>query len=420
MAKALTTAAIEKLKPDEKEKKRREIPDGLVPGLYFIVQPTGAKSWAVRYRYGNPAKPVKLTLGPYPAFDLAAARRDARLALQTVHRGQDPARVRLERRLAEAAKDDFGTVAKLFIERAQRPKRRSWQETARALGLAPDKDDPEKLVVIKGGLVARWGTRKLVDLSRRDIIAAIDDAMERGPYAANRTLAHLRTLFNWAMSRDLIAVSPCAGVEPPGEEKKRSRWLSDDELTRVWKACTDWPFGPITRLLILTGQRREEVAQMEWSEIDLDAALWTLPAARAKNNEEHEVPLSAAAVDIIKALPPRKKGVKLVFTTTGDTPVSGFSRFKDRLDEKTAVKDWRIHDIRRTVATGLAKLGVNLPVIEKVLNHASGSFAGIVGVYQQHSFADEKRAALDKWARHVMTLVEGKPAKVVSISKARA
>jgi integrase len=416
MAKALTIAAIEKLKPAAE---RREIPDGLVHGLYFIIQPTGAKSWAVRYRFAG--KPVKLTIGPYPAFDLAAARKEASLALQMVHRGQDPARARLERRIAAAAQDDFASVARLFIERQQRPKRRTWQVTARAFGLAPAPQDPERLIAIKGGLADKWGNRKMADLSRRDIIAAIDDAQDRGPYAQNRLLAHLRTLFNWALSRDMIASSPCAGVKPPGDEKSRDRVLGDDELTRVWKACSDigWPFGPITQLLILTGQRREEVAQMEWGELDLDERTWTLPAARVKNNREHEVPLSAAAVDIIKGLR-QVKGSKFVFTTVGETTVKGFSKYKDRLDEKSGVNDWRIHDLRRTVASGMARLGINLPVIEKVLNHASGSFAGIVGVYQKHSFADEKRAALNAWSRHVMTLVAGEPAKVLNMRKARS
>jgi integrase len=411
MAKALTSAALEKLKP---EAQRREIPDGLVPGLYFIVQPTGMKSWACRYRYAG--KPVKMTIGPYPTFDLNAARTEARMALQMVHKNIDPARAKLEARIAAAQQDDFAAVAKLFIERAQRPRRRTWMETARALGLAPDPQDPDRMIVIKGGLVDTWGRRKLADLSRRDVIAVIDDAMKRGPYASNRLLAHLRTLFNWALSRDLISVSPCAGVQPQGQEQSRDRVLCDDELKRVWTACTDigWPFGPITKLLILTGARREEVAQMAWQELDLDAGLWTLPASRAKNNVQHEVPLSAAAVDILKALP-KKKGIKLLFTTTGDTPVSGFSKFKDKLDQRSGVTNWRTHDLRRTVATGLAKLGIQLPVIEKVLNHASGSFAGIVGVYQKHSFADEKRAALDKWARHVMTLVDGKPATVIKL-----
>jgi integrase len=164
-----------------------------------------------------------------------------------------------------------------------------------------------------------------------------------------------------------------------------------------------WPFGAFLQLLILTGQRRNEVAGMRWSELDLDKGLWTLPDTRAKNNKKHELPLSQAAINIIRALP-RVKNVDFVFSTTGKAHVTGFTPFKARLDKLVAFSDWRLHDIRRTVASGMARLGITLPVIEKVLNHASGSFAGIVAVYQRHSFNDEKRAALESWARFVESL----------------
>jgi integrase len=417
MAKALTAAAIERLKPDPR--KRREVPDGLLHGLYLVIQPnTGAKSWAVRYRFGG--RPCKHTIGPYPAFDLGAARKEASEALQQVSRGSDPARVREERRRAEAAADDFETVACLWIERAQRPHNRSWAETARLIGLVPDQVDPKKLITKKGSLVAKWGNRKIGDIGRRDVIAVLDNIAAGAPVVANRTLAHLKTLFNWAVARDLIGISPCAGVEPPGDETSRDRMLDDGELRAVWKAAGELgrPFGSITQLLILTGQRREEVAGMEWTEIDLDNHLWRLPRGRVKNKNGHEVPLNEAAITIIKKLP-RIKGCRYVFSTNGERPVSGFSKFKHKLDAKSGVKTWRLHDIRRTFASGLARLGINLPVIEKVLNHSSGSFKGIVGVYQKHGFADEKRAALETWGRYVTSLVEGKCAEVVNLAEVR-
>ena len=417
MAKALTAAAVDRFKANPE--KRQEIPDGLLSGLYLVVQPSGAKSWAVRYRYAG--KPCKLTVGSYPAFDLAAARREAKEALQQVQLGADPAQIKLAQRRAHAAEDDFRSVAALWVNKAQRPRRRSWQPTARFLGLVPDSKDPQRLNTLKGSLVDRWGDRKISDITRADIIAALDKIHDRAPIVANRTLAHLRALFNWAVSRDLIALNPCAGVKPPAEERSRDRLLSDDELKRIWNAAgtIGWPFGPIVRLLILTGQRREEVAGMRWGELGLDRGLWTLPRGRVKNDTGHEVPLSGPAIEILRGLH-RVRDSDLVFTTTGDHRVSGFSKAKDRITAAAGVQDWRLHDLRRKAASGMARLGISLPVIEKILNHSSGSFAGVVGVYQRHSFSDEKRAALETWARFVMSLVEGKPLNVVQLAQVRA
>jgi integrase len=167
----------------------------------------------------------------------------------------------------------------------------------------------------------------------------------------------------------------------------------------------------MVQLLVLTGQRRDEVAGMRWDELDLDAGLWNLPRGRVKNDQGHEVPLSAAAGVILKSIP-HIAGSPFVLTTNGGAPSSGYSKGKHKLDALLPpdMPAWRLHDLRRTVASGMARLGINLPVIEKVLNHSSGSFAGIVSVYQRHSFADEKRAALDAWGQHIHRLIAGEPA----------
>jgi integrase len=190
----------------------------------------------------------------------------------------------------------------------------------------------------------------------------------------------------------------------------------DDELSRVWAAARElgWPFGPFVHLLTLTGQRRDEVAGMRWSELNLEKRLWTLPRGRVKNDKGHEVPLSAQAIMVIKTVP-KKAGEDLLFSTTGKSPISGFSKTKATIDEKSGVTEWTFHDLRRTLASGMARLGIALPVIEKVLNHTSGSFRGIVGIYQRHEFADEKRHALDAWAAHVMRIVKGQPDNVVAL-----
>jgi integrase len=388
-----------------------------MPGLYLLVQPSGAKSWCVRYRYHGHSR--KFTIGTWPTFDLRAARRLARQALQCVELGGDPAREKkLFRRRDAVARDDFESIARLFIERHAKPNNRRWEQVARCLGLISSKGKPRALEAVKGGLVAKWGARKVGDIRRGDIIMLIDDIATRGrgtrgrgaPMMANRMLAQLRKLFNWAIDRDLVAENPCVRV-PRARATSRDRVLTDDELKAIWHAAgtMGWPFGSIVQLLILTGQRRAEVAGMQWTELSLEKQLWTLPRERVKNNSTHEVPLSEAALEVIQKVP-RLKGADYLFSTTGRNPVSGFSNAKDRLDEVAGVSKWRFHDIRRTVASGMARLSIALPVIEKVLNHRSGTFAGIVGVYQRHSFADEKRAALDAWARFVTTLVSDKPA----------
>ena len=237
------------------------------------------------------------------------------------------------------------------------------------------------------------------------------------------TLAAVRSLFSWCGAQAILSVSPCAGVKPPTAERSRDRVLSDDELRLVWQAADQvgWPFGPLVQLLALTGQRRDDVGRMQWSEIDIEKRLWALPAGRVKNNQLHQVPLSDAALDVLKGAP-QIAGSPFVFTTNGIAPSSAYSKNKRRLDAllPADLPAWRLHDLRRTAASGMARLNINLPVIEKILNHSSGSFAGIVGVYQRHSFADEKRAALEAWGNFVAALVESKPpSKVIRLREKR-
>jgi integrase len=199
--------------------------------------------------------------------------------------------------------------------------------------------------------------------------------------------------------------------------------LTDDELQAVWQGAEaiGWPFGAIVRMLILTGQRRGEVAGMRWQELDFDAKTWTLPKERCKNGVEHVVPLSSAAIEILGSLP-RIAG-ELVFSFNGRAVPDGFDRAKKRIDAYIAGRNgkpipaWRLHDLRRTFASGCARLGVQLPVVEKLLNHTSGSFRGVAGVYQRHDFAGEQRAAVETWARHVEALVSGGAAGNVVLLK---
>jgi integrase len=408
---------------------RQEVPDGRVVGLYLIHQKSGSKSWALRYRANG--KPKKLTLGRYPTIDLATARRRAQEALGDVAGGKDPAAVKQASKAAAKAEresdvDLVERVVELFIERHAKAKTRDWRETERML---------------VNEVVRRWKGRRLSQITRAHVHEMLDAIIDRGsPIRANRVFAQFRKLCRWSIARGVIDRSPCEGLTAPSPERRRDRVLSDEEIRIAWRAfdSAGWPFGPIGQLLLLTGARKNEVAGMKWSEIDLDARIWSLPQERTKNKRDHELPLSAAAVRIIEGLP-RIKMRGFVFTTTGKSAVSGFSRFKTTVDKTVlelskeqaeargddpakveALAQWILHDLRRTVATNLQKLGVKLEVTEAVLNHVSGTRAGVVGLYQRHDYRDEKRQALDAWARYLGAIINGEgPANIVRLARTK-
>ena len=397
-------------------------------GLYLIVQPSGAKSFAVRYRWVG--KPRKLTLGAFPTINLETARDLGGKALRAAAEGRDPAAekkavktdaAKAEVEVVRRQRDLFENVSREFIQRhAMKSNRPStWRETSRILGLRPTPDDPAVLVDIGGDVMSAWKGRRIQDISKRDVIALLDTVNDRGSHImANRVLSAVRKLFNWSLARDLIQVSPCTMVPPPSQERSRDRVLTDEELRIVWNAADGdgWPFGPLVKLLILTGQRLAEVGEMCWSEVDLEGKLWTLPAERVKNAARHEVPLSDAAIEILAALPRIKTTKGFVFTTRRDAAVSGYSRAKDRIDAAITagaadaqMDHWTFHDLRRTMASGMARLGIQIPVVEKILNHTGGTFRGVVGVYQRYSFAEEKKQALQAWSNFVVATVENQP-----------
>ena len=234
----------------------------------------------------------------------------------------------------------------------------------------------------------------------------LDSIMADGkPYRANRALQPSRNLFAWSLDRGYVDHHPIDRLKPPGKEVTRDRILSDRELAALWRIAggLGYPFGPAIELLILTAQRRGEIATMRWSDVDLDRATWTVPAAIAKNGRVHEVPLSLQALEILTAIP-RFVGSDLVFTTTGTTPISGFGRLKERLDAAIGFSDWRFHDLRRTAASGMARIGVAPHVVEKVLNHQAGVISGVAAVYNRHGYEAEKREALERWCKHVSSL----------------
>jgi len=221
---------------------------------------------------------------------------------------------------------------------------------------------------------------------------------------AGRTGAYGKAAYGWGVKRGALSVNAFVNL-PVTPTSRRERVLSDDELAAIWRATAGaGPFNGIVRLLILTGQRREAVAGTTWAEVSDDFSTWTIPSSRAKNGATHIVPLSELAQDLLHSLP---QFGELVFPGLRG-PFNGWSKAKAALDANSGVTSWRLHDLRRTAATGLQRLGVRLEVTEQVLNHVSGSRAGIVGVYQRHGFANENRDALEAWGSHVEAIVEGR------------
>lgn len=409
MARALTAKSIENLRPDPT--RRLEIPDPGLVGLYVVVQPSGAKSWALRYRHAG--KPKKLTLGKWPVMGLAEARKAASEALQAVELGADPAADKQAAKVAKAAddlseRDKFGNVVDLFMRRHASRNRRA--------------DDVAAM--LKREVLPKWADRDIHDITKRDVLDVLDAIVDRGsPVSANRLRAHLNTLFNWAKGRDIVAVNPLDGVKPPAPETARDRVLTDDEVKVFWSACDviGQPFGPLFKLLLLTGQRRGEVGGM--TDREMNGTVWTIPAERSKNGDEHTVPLPAAAVALLEGVPRIAGRAGHIFTTTGASAVSGFTRAKDRLDvemvklnEGEPIPAFTLHDLRRTAATGMAGLGFPPHVVEAVLNHRSGTRRGVAGVYNRFSYAAEKAVALEAWSRRVLSLVEGRADNVVTLA----
>jgi integrase len=385
----ITTAFAEKKKPPQTG--QTDYFDRTYPGLALRVSCGGRKSWTYMYRHRGKLR--RMRLGVYPHMSVADAHDAWRKAHDVVEAGRDPALT------VEVAATDFRSVFEEWMARDQ-AKNRSRDTVRRSIAMHA---------------LPKWQDRTINEIGRRDVLDVIDAVADRGtPIAARRLHAYLHRLFAWAIGRGIIETNPLANADRPAQENKRDRVLSDDELVKVWNAAerVGWPYGPAVQLLILTGARREEVGQLRWSEIDNNTI--KLEGSRTKNGEAHNIPLSAAACAALHNLP-RIANSEFVFTFSGHVPISGWSKAKFDLDDLAALTTpWIIHDLRRTCATGLQKLRTPLQVTEAILGHVSGSRAGVVGIYQRHDYADEKRAALEAWGAHVIALVEGRaPGKVL-------
>jgi integrase len=449
---ALTALSVKNYRPQKKpQKKRREIADSKAVGLFLIVQPSGKKSWAVRLRRPD-GRSAKLTLGVVDLADketadeptlgaplsLAQARQLAASIARERARGVDVVakyqtdKARQRDAAATASADAFvACVREFFIDhktkRQTRPRR--WREDAAVLGLKyPLGSNPAVTApgIIKGGLADVWRDKLVTQIDSHDIHSVVTEARKHGSDGRARKLfAALSVLFSWLQKHRRVVANPCGGVFRPGPPPSRERVLSDGEIVAFWRATDrlSAPAGALCKLLLCTGCRLREASGMRHAaELGKDGE-WTIPGNRTKNGRSLSLTLPRLALDIIASVPVIEGEAGFVFTINGNTPITNFSGLKRQLDEEMTkiagkpVTPFRLHDLRRTTATGLASLGVALPVIEKILNHVSGSFGGIVSVYQKHEFKTEKAEALARWAQHLQGLVAGQ-ANVITMKKA--
>ena len=474
---SLTVAAVRNRKP---KGKRRELPDG--NGLHLVIQPSGAKSWAIRYRTPD-GRPVKLTLGTVdetgqelkgePAIGGHLTLAAARLLTAEVHRlralGRDPVgekkALQLQRKhqIIDSGEATFPNAVKLYIENGRKKrvrkgilKNRGWRDTAQVLGLRYP-EDGGKPEVIEGSLSRRWADKPIAEITNEDIEVVVEEARDKGipgrprrntgtsDVRAREMAGTLNAMFNWLLGKKRttasgrrsawISANPALGVDKPHAPLARDRVLNTDpnqhaadELRWFWQATQKMaqPFAAMLKVLLLTGQRRSEVSDMVIEELADDRSKWTIPASRTKNGREHVVPLPIMVREILQdVIGDRTSGY--VFTTTGNTPVSGFSKLKAKLDvqmlaaahkddPKAVIAPWRLHDLRRTFITGANEIGCEPHIIEAIANH---SLPGVAGVYNHAKYMPQRLAALEQWCQHVLSVVSDQPDKKVVPMKRR-
>lgn len=363
--------------------------DGVLPGFGVRIYPSGKKAYVLSYRHGNRKR--LLTIGQTEKLTLDHAREKALSCLARLADKVDPLEERRRKNSDRTVKGAFGE----FLERYAKIRNRSWKETQR---------------IFEKDVLPTLGKSFVQDITRQEIVSLLDELVDRDAgIMANRTLAALRRFFGWCVERGFIETSPVGNITKPAPEVTRDRVLTEAEIAEIWRACDQegYPFGDLVKFLLISAQRRDEVATMRWPDIDDIARVWILPREATKSDRQHVVPLSAAALEILRTVP--RLG-EYVFTTRGDVPFSGFSAARRRMDRIISIArkaqgatgdmpQWRLHDLRRTAASGMAALGVAPHVVERILNHRSGIISGVAAVYNRYDYRREITEALEAWGR---------------------
>ena len=369
-----TDAWLRKLKPPVE---REDFRDRGTRGLQLRSSPSGVKTFSFVFRLGS--KMGRATLGRHPDVDLKFARTKADEFRKLVSQGIDPrSEKRTKRRLQEMTVE---LMVHEFIQTYAKPKNSSWKQAESNLRLY---------------LSNFYGTQPISEVTRADIHQILDDLIARDKQtAANRALAHIRKFFGWLVERGYLNHSPADHIKPRHKESERDRVLSDAEIKAIWNAAEamSGPYSAWLKLLLLCGQRRVETASMRRSQI-IDGS-WHLSATDTKNKQPHIIPLPNQAQRLVDQLIEKEDNFLIKSGRNGDRPVNGFSKAKLQMDRLSGVENWKFHDLRRTVATNLTKLGIDRLILQKIINHSE---RGVTQIYDRYSYMDEKREALQKWA----------------------
>lgn len=387
-------------------------------GLTIRVHPSGAKTYRLRYRQDGVLKRVALD-----ASSLADARQEWEKLRSEIKRGDDPVHAATQKRAEKQLKRQeargaptFKDLAADYVRLYAKRKKRSWRADE---------------LMLESAVLPEWGSIKAKEIKRRDVIDLLDRIAEKTPVRANRVLAVVRKLFNWAVERDVLEISPSAGVKPPGDEQSRERVLTDAELRAFWNRLPESGLDDLDqaalKLQLLTATRIGEVVGASWSEFDFNKGEWLIPGKRSKNKRESLVPLSSCALDVLsqlKSLQPTSGSEKSAFTAkflfprtsrTEHTRMDVITHnLKHALPLLGVDERFTSHDLRRTAATRLAELGTPRVVIDAILNHVDRTVGGI---YDRHNYANEKRAALEAWARKLEHIVSGKDSSITPLRR---
>lgn len=417
---SLTDKKLKAISPPAKG--RTEIFDTGSPGLSLRITARGGRSWSLMYRFAGHLR--RDTLGEYPEITLAKARDLAREALELVSAGTDPRKLVEAQEAAEAARkaNTVEKVAAKFIEKHVVAEGKRWRELQR---------------VLKVDVVPAWGDRPVTEITKADVRELIETIGTRAPVQANRTLTVLRIFFRWAAKFDHVPGDPTVGVDKTAETE-RQRVLSDEELRAFWSGCDELghPFGTIFKLLALTAQRKGEIGNLRWDEINWRDKFILIPRSRYKTKRDHVVPMAPLTFAILERLKiereareaKSKEAEPLCFSTTGTTPVSGFSRAKLKLDtlmtatlreqalnpEKFKLAPWIIHDLRRTASTHALIAGVPEGIVDRIRGKTQDP---ISRVYNCYAYLEERRQGLETWERRLLSIVSPPPANVTPMKR---